>query len=424
MNRFLAHPRLAVVIGNWLRCTCGLLGCTAMAGAITVGAAAPSHAATEGEPEPRRSYPPVCRHAVSIGDWYTAHRCREAWLKMHERSLRRSGREKETPRRADRFRYRWKSKIERRTRSPRPLDLSAPRLLDDPAPRPAVPDPSAGAPSSPTGTRNTPPHTSFTPVPTRTREQAEEVGSRPPSLQPVLLLGLLLPAAAAICYPFRHRIYAAATAGLPAFPVPELTEIEPVAFSHRPVVDPFAISAAGLSGPGASCAARLLALTALDEHGDDSLVVIPRSDAIGLFGLAEDELLDDDTAGLFIPGNLDAALAYLETELAIRKNTGATQARRLLLVADCAKEAERITTLITRHPGGLSAILLGAWMGDRASIDDHGLVHAPPGLASALPQHLPAISRTEARDRLLNTLAQHRQTQRPLTRRRSTPRRS
>lgn len=244
--------------------------------------------------------------------------------------------------------------------------------------------------------------------------------SRPPTLQPVLLLGLLIPAAAAICYPFRHRLYAVATAGLPALPVPE--EAVPADFGHRPVLDPFATPATGLSGPGAVSTARVLALTALDEHGGDSLVVIPRPDATTLFGLAEDELLDDSTDGLFIPGNLDAALAYLETELAIRQNTGVTQARRLLLVADCTQETDRIQALLARHPGGASAILLGPWTGDTALIDDTGLVDASPPLAAAIPDRVPALSRTEARDRLLAALARH-QTKKPSPKRRSSPRR-
>ncbi|WUI03832.1 hypothetical protein OHR68_19160 [Spirillospora sp. NBC_00431] len=187
--------------------------------------------------------------------------------------------------------------------------------------------------------------------------------------------------------------------------------------------DPFAAPATGLTGPGAVSTARILALTALDEHSENSLVVVPRPDATVLFGLGEDELLDDDTAGLFIPGNLDAALAYLETELAIRRNSGATQGRRLLLVADCTAEAERITTLLGRHPGGLSAVLLGAWTGDQATIDDEGLVDAPPALTSALPARLPAISRVEARERLLAALARQRHNQKPAARRRTTPRR-
>ncbi|NVI86634.1 hypothetical protein [Actinomadura sp. BRA 177] len=167
----------------------------------------------------------------------------------------------------------------------------------------------------------------------------------------------------------------------------------------------------------------MLALTALDEHGDDSLVVIPRADATALFGLAEDELLDDNTAGLFIPGNLDAALAYLETELAIRENTGVTGARRLLLVADCAQETDRIQALLARHPGGVSAILLGPWPGEQATIDDNGLVNAPPMLASNLPDRVPALSRVEARDRLLAALERHRETKKPSPRRRSSSRR-
>ncbi|TYB40053.1 hypothetical protein [Actinomadura chibensis] len=243
--------------------------------------------------------------------------------------------------------------------------------------------------------------------------------SRPSSLQPVLLLGLLLPAAAAICYPFRHRLYAAAGWPAPA----ETPSAAPPPLVYRPVLDPFTVPAAGLTGPGAVASARVLALTALDEQGDSSLVVIPRPDATVLFGLGEDELLDDDTAGLFIPGNLDAALAYLETELAIRENTG-TNGRRLLLVADCGTEAERIKALLVRHPGAVSAIILGDWTGEQATVDDDGLVDAPKALASALPKRLPAMSRTEARDRLLSALARQQQEQKPPPKRRSNPRRS
>ncbi|MFD0687460.1 hypothetical protein [Actinomadura fibrosa] len=258
------------------------------------------------------------------------------------------------------------------------------------------------------------------------REQAADQESRTRSLQPVLLLGLLLPAAAAICYPFRHRIYAAATASplLTAAPVVPPPRTHTVHLTYRPALDPFATSAMGLSGPGAVATARLLALAALSEHGDTSLLVIPRSDATILFGLDEDELLDDAPAGLFIPGNLDAALAYLETELAIRKSTGVTQGRRLLLVADCENESSRIRDLLARHPGGVSAILLGGWKGDRAVVDDDGLVDAPPNLAACLPDRLPTMSRTEARDRLHAALAGHQQPKRRPSGRRSGPKRA
>jgi hypothetical protein len=251
--------------------------------------------------------------------------------------------------------------------------------------------------------------------------QVEEAESRPPSLQPVLLLSLLIPAAAAICYPFRHRLYAVAAAGMPAPAVAEDPKTTTV-FGYRPALDPFAAPALGLSGPGALSTARVLALTGLDEHGADSLVVSPRPDATALFGLAEDELLDDDTDGLFIPGNLDAALAYLETELAIRRNTGVTQARRLLLVADCAQETDRIRELLAEHAGSVSAILLGSWTGDRASVDDSGRVTAPSALAAILPDRVSALSRTEARDRLLAALARHQEAKKPSPKRRSSPR--
>lgn len=409
MNRFLAHPRLAVLLGGWLRCTCGVLGCTAMAGAISIGAAAHSNAAAHQEPGPRRSVPPICRHAVSIGDWHTAQKCKEAWRSMYERSRRRSGRGRDFPRRP--HRHTWKPKIDQ--------DRSWPVSPERASPRTALPDPSN---SDLTRTKSTPHPTPPPPKPTHTPMQVEEAESRPPSLQPVLLLSLLIPAAAAICYPFRHRLYAVATAGMPAPAVAEDPKSTTV-FGYRPALDPFAAPALGLSGPGALSTARVLALTGLDEHGADSLVVIPRPDATALFGLAEDELLDDDTDGLFIPGNLDAALAYLETELAIRRNTGVTQARRLLLVADCAQETDRIRELLADHAGSVSAILLGSWTGDRASVDDSGRVTAPSALAAILPDRVPALSRTEARDRLLAALARHQEAKKPSPKRRSSPRR-
>lgn len=410
MNRFLAYPTPAVLIGDLVRCTSGVLGCTALAGAISIGVAMPVDAVTPAAPEPHRSIPPICRHAVIVGDRHTTHKCKEAWLAMYERSRRRSGRGREFARRGDRFD--WKFKVGRRPPSPRLPEAPGPRPTKADAPRtapPALKHPKTTTPPIPS------------PIPTRTRSQAQEdLDSRASSLQPVLLLGLLLPAAAAICYPFRHRIYAAA--GLPAFSAATPAEPPQTRFAYQSSFDPFAAPATGLTGPGAVSTARIMALTALDEHSDSSLVVVPRPDATVLFGLGEDELLDDDTAGLFIPGNLDAALAYLETELAIRRNSGATQGRRLLLVADCAGEAERIKTLLGRHPGGFSAVLLGTWTGDQATVDDEGLVDAPPTLASALPDRLPAISRVEARDRLLAALARQNHNQKPTSRRRSSPR--
>jgi hypothetical protein len=56
-------------------------------------------------------------------------------------------------------------------------------------------------------------------------------------------------------------------------------------------------------------------------------------------------------------------------------------------------------------------------------IDDTGRVTAPAGLAAGLPDHVPALSRTEARDRLLAALARHKKPEKPSPKRRSSPRR-
>ncbi|WP_030171625.1 hypothetical protein [Spirillospora albida] len=176
----------------------------------------------------------------------------------------------------------------------------------------------------------------------------------------------------------------------------------------RSVLDPFAVPVLALSGAGAVAAARLLALSALDAHGDAALVIIPRPDIAGLFGVSDDEQLDESAANLFIPGNLDAALAYLETELAIRRNTVSPQARRLLLVADCGEEADRIGEILARHPNGATMILLGAWTGERATVGDDGLVDAPAALMELVPRLLlPSISQADARDRLHAALDRH-----------------
>jgi hypothetical protein len=189
-------------------------------------------------------------------------------------------------------------------------------------------------------------------------------------------------------------------------PLPPPTE-QAAVLTYRPAIDPFAVPVLGLTGAGASATARVFTLSALEDHRGTALVVIPRPDATALFGLAEDDLLDETGADLFIPGNLDAALAYMETELAIRRNTGAAGAPRLLLVADCDKETDRIRNLQSRHPEEFAALLLGDWPDESASVDEDGLVQAPPALAAALPERLPAMSRIEARDRLNAAVQRH-----------------
>jgi hypothetical protein len=227
----------------------------------------------------------------------------------------------------------------------------------------------------------------------------------------MLLIGLLLTATAAIGFPLRRRIYALAGAALLSPSLSPESEVDQtVHFTYRPVIDPFAFPAVGLTGPGAADAARVMALATLEEYAEHALVVIPRADATAIFGLADDELLDETTAGLFIPGNLDAALASIETELVVRRDTQGRDrpAPRLLLLADCEKEPERIQDLLSNHPGDVSALLLGDWPADQVTVDDDGLVTAPTALAGCLPERFPAMSRTEARDRLHAAIGSHR----------------
>ncbi|GLZ14491.1 hypothetical protein Acsp04_47260 [Actinomadura sp. NBRC 104425] len=369
-----------------MRCVYGLLGSAAIAGVLSLATPGAAHAAARPEPDGRYARPVPCRQAPYF-DWYTARLCKDMWEAMRRRAWAERPRPRRTPSR--------RATPEGRERAPkaRPRPTAA-------SPRPPKPSPSRVSPS-PSVSKTTVPSATSTPTPARPspRAQVDEQQGDARSLQPLLLLGLLLPAMAAIGYPLRHRILAAAAAALPAGAPP--VEQEPaVSFTYRPAIDPFALPALCLTGEGAAASARVMALAALEGYRDSALVVIPRSDATMLFGLAEDDLLDDSSDGLFIPGNLDAALAYLETELAMRRETTSPHTRRLLLVADCEKEADRVSQLLARHPGDVSAVLLGDWPGDRVAVDDDGRIDAPSGVAGALPERLPAMSRTEARDRL------------------------
>jgi hypothetical protein len=249
---------------------------------------------------------------------------------------------------------------------------------------------------------------------------AEEPHSGP--LPPIPLLGLLilLLPVAAIGLTLRQRALVAAA---PAVAVPPRPAGPSPPSAHPSVPAPFPGSLLALGGPEASGLARLITLSALEGAGDDRLVVLPRADAKALFGVDEDEFLDEPLDQLFLPGTLDAALAYLETELRIRDDAETTgREPRLLLVADCEKEADRIAGLFARHPGGLSAVVLGDWPGEQAVVDEDGLVSAPAGAAGLLPDRAPAMSLAEARHRLdLLTEGSRRRTGRPKRRRHRRP---
>ncbi|GLZ08034.1 hypothetical protein Acsp03_55000 [Actinomadura sp. NBRC 104412] len=387
----LADPRRTGAIGELVRCACGLLGCVAMVGATSFGLAVPANA--ESHPHPPRSIPPECRTALRTGDRQAWWECREAWRAMrekHHRAYLERHFKKRPPKKANRI----------------PPPPASPKTAKRTPPRPVVPLSPVPTPLPP----------SPTPTQTLVRESAETT-----SLQPLLLLGLLLPAAAAIGYPLRRRLLAV---GNSSFFVPTPSPADPgTGFTYRPTIDPFALPVLGLTGPGAAASARVLTLIALEECGETTLVIIPRPDSTALFGLSEDELLDETGTALFIPGNLDSALAYLETELAIRRNTGGSQGRRLLLVADCGTNTDQINEIHERHPGEFAAILLGDWPGETATVDEDGLVNASPALGDSLPERLPAMSRTEARDRLNAALRRHRSMNTSLVRKSSRKRR-
>ncbi|GLW63396.1 hypothetical protein Arub01_16400 [Actinomadura rubrobrunea] len=65
----------------------------------------------------------------------------------------------------------------------------------------------------------------------------------------MLLIGLLLPTVAAIGYPLRHRIVAAASSALLAGAAPA-DEKPTVRVTYRPALDPFALPLLPLTGEG------------------------------------------------------------------------------------------------------------------------------------------------------------------------------
>jgi hypothetical protein len=385
MNRFLADSRTAGLAGGALRCACGLWGCVTMASVIVLAAPSPAQGATHDRPGPRERLAYPCGGAVSIGDIRKPNLCSEVFHELHGTIPEPAARSKKAPARGNRRAAAPEAPL--RPPPPDPMDWPspqpAPEVVEEvaPADRPLAPTPASPRPVTP--------------------DQGENSSARLRALQPLLLLGLLLPLVAAIGYPLRRRIFAVAGAGLPAPSQSRVDEDEQtVHFTYRPVIDPFALPVIGLNGLGAGSTARLITLAVLEDCVDTGLVVIPRQDVTAVFGLDEDALLDETIPELFIPGNLDAGLAYLETELAVRRDAGVSHSRRLLLIADCETETERIKALLARHPGQVSMIVLGDWPGEGITVDDDGLVMAPDSLANRFPERFPSISRADARERL------------------------
>ncbi len=285
--------------------------------------------------------------------------------------------------------------------APEPPRTQRPKRIPRPAPSHTVPPP------RPQGTPS---------VPAPPRAIVEKA---PLTLPPMPLLGLLmlLLPVAAIGLTVRQRTLAAAsgsgTLTLPPLPAP----VAPVSYTKVP--DPFAVPVLALSGQGVTGAVRMITLATLERASEPVLVVLPRADATVLFGLAEDELLDEPLDRLFLPGTLDAALAYLETELSIRDNSAPTgREPRLLLVADCERETGRVKALLARHPGAFSAILLGDWPDDQVTVAEDGTVRMPPALAGRLPVRFPTMSRAQARHRLDALVRQARRKSRAVRHRR------
>ncbi|MBE1535671.1 chromosomal replication initiator protein DnaA [Actinomadura algeriensis] len=377
MNRFVPDLSLAAVAGGLCRSACGALGCTAAAGVISIGApAAAAEATAVGEPRPRRQL--SADYGPASGRGVSSFRAQERPTGDQQPAARQAPTGARPPDRIG------------AAHTPAPAGHETSEPFERPTRPPAPPERHTKPATAVNGTETTrrgsaPPRTDAHLRPSPVHSPDGPV--RP--LETVLLLLLLFPVIAGICYPLRRRASARTP---PAEPSPRTV------LRCRPPFDPFTIDAVGLAGPGALATSRVMALAALGTH-TPALVVIPRPDATRMFGLDEDEFLDEDITELFIPGNLDAALAYLETELTIRQKAGKPSVPRLLLIADCAGETDRIHALLARHPGGVSAILMGPWTGDRATVTAGGLVIGPPA-TTELPDRLPTMSTVQARDLL------------------------
>ncbi|MEV5828288.1 hypothetical protein AB0L25_22295 [Spirillospora sp. NPDC052242] len=403
----MADLRLAAVVGGLCRSACGALGCTAAAGVISIGAPATAEATSPGEPRPRRHVPAADRTAFTAVHKNDRHGdelplCPQPPARAKHSKRKGQEPDRNTPLHPD------SPALAHATDEHR----NQPHSMTDHIPQTSLPHPPTFEAAL------NPPQRALNNTASATSPEHPNRKERPPAARSdvatttvaTALLLLLLPTIAAICYPLRRR----ASSPEPPKPPP------PSALRCRPPLDPFTIGAVGLAGPGALATARVMALAALGTQRP-SLVVIPRPDVTRMFGLDEDELLDDDISELFIPGNLDAALAYLETELTIRRNAGRPPVPRLLLIADCAGETDRIHTLLNVHRGGVSAVLMGPWTGDRATVTADGVVAVPPTDAT-LPAHLPTMSRVQAHDLLYAAVTPPPVRRRPT--RRSTARRA
>lgn len=416
MSRFIADATGTGWIRRALRRGCGSLGFAALVAALVLGHVRPAHA-----DHPHRDREHELRSCERYGRMFGPRAraaCLESWDSPREDS--RHGRRYDPrydPRHDSRYGRRYAPDHRHRERLPYPW--WAPRPEE---PRPGAPSPerdrgvvTAPQPSRPRQSERAP---RPTPSPTLPSATPEGTGSGTPSapppraiveeaaplpLPPIPLLGLLilLLPVAAIGLTVRQRALATASAsgGAALTLPPSPTPVAPVSYTGVP--DPFDLPVLALTGQGVTAAVRMITLATVERASEPLLVVLPRPDAAVLFGLAEDELLDEPLDRLFLPGTLDAALAYLETELSIRDGSVPTgREPRLLLVADCEQEVDRIKALLARHPGAFSAILLGDWPDEQVTVTEDGTVQAPPGLADRLPTRLPGMSRAQARHRL------------------------
>ena len=191
--------------------------------------------------------------------------------------------------------------------------------------------------------------------------------------------------------PGGHAI-AAGPASPPAAPQPrpEAASVSPLpGKAHEPGVIPVglrddreetadlaALGGLGLTGPGATAAARAMLLTLL-THAPSSVavpaqVIIPAADATALIpGYSDTKATAGSRAGLTVTATLETALDQLEAALLTRAritsgasdgDPGSPVGNAALIAAPAPRTSERLAAILQLgRQAGITAILLGTW---------------------------------------------------------------
>ncbi|GII56049.1 hypothetical protein Pth03_44380 [Planotetraspora thailandica] len=144
-----------------------------------------------------------------------------------------------------------------------------------------------------------------------------------------------------------------------------------------------ALHGMGLVGPGSDGVARAMVLELLAGRDFTARVLLPRDDAVRLFG---EEAMYAETRGLVVLDTLQEVVTELEVEIVRRTGqrmgAGVPDGQPwLFVVASPGAAAERLHRIIQ---GGVEDLILGAFLGDwpygiTCTVDDTGLITSLEG---------------------------------------------